>query len=281
MNARATRTISVFGLALSLVVGASVVVQAQPEASSHPDSSTEQIPGQLISCDGRPPGFHIEQLGAPTGAEKAVGPIYDGLRSAIKTMRSEFMFDPRGDRPHRLPWLLAYQGDDRALFLARRKSGSWNVMTVEREGDTWGFGGYGGCHPRPLIVHQYGQSEWRVQELAPPTRQDTSLSIDVMERACASGQSATGRIVDPIIEYTVDTVTITVPVRDLIDVLLEEQVAEWELQNPGLSPPPFSIGVNCPGNPWTPYELELGEPIGDRVLLDGGPFPPEQRWPEE
>lgn len=277
MDIQVARAIGAFGLALSLLVGASAVAQA----SSHPDSSTEPIPGQLISCDGRPPGFPIEQLGAPTGAEKAVGPIYDGLRSAIKTMRSEFMFEPRGDRPHRLPWLLAYQDDDRALFLVQRKRGNWEVMTVEREGDTWGFGGYGGCHPRPLIVHEYGESVWRVKESAPPAPEDTSIGMDVMERACASGQSASGRIVDPIIEYTVDSITITVPVRDLIDVLLEERIAEWESKNPGTSPPPFSIGVNCPGNPWTPYVAELSEPIGDRVLLDGGPFPPEQRWPEE
>jgi hypothetical protein len=27
--------------------------------------------------------------------------------------------------------------------------------------------------------------------------------------------------------------------------------------------------------------IELAEPIGDRLLLDGGPWPPEQRWPPD
>ncbi len=76
-----------------------------------------------------------------------------------------------------------------------------------------------------------------------------------MERECASGQPATGRIANPIVDYDESAITITVPVR------------------------PVTGGANCPGNPWTPFVLELDEPIGDRVLLDGGPWPPEQRWP--
>jgi hypothetical protein len=76
-----------------------------------------------------------------------------------------------------------------------------------------------------------------------------------MERECASGRPADGRIADPIVEYGEDAITITVPVRRV------------------------EGGATCQGNPWTPFVLELDEPIGDRLLLDGGPWPPEQRWP--
>jgi hypothetical protein len=76
-----------------------------------------------------------------------------------------------------------------------------------------------------------------------------------MERECASGKAATGRIAEPIAEYGVNAITITIPVRRV------------------------KGGADCQGNPWTPYVLELDEPIGDRVLLDGGPWPPRQRWP--
>jgi hypothetical protein len=32
-------------------------------------------------------------------------------------------------------------------------------------------------------------------------------------------------------------------------------------------------GATCPSNPWTRFVVELDEPIGDRLLLDGGPGP--------
>lgn len=90
-------------------------------------------------------------------------------------------------------------------------------MSVEREVDAWGFGGYRDpCHLRPLVTHGLGDAEWRVDTASPPGPESSTFPIEVMEHECASGQPATGRIADP---------------------------------------------------------------IGDRVLLDGGPWPPEQRWP--
>jgi hypothetical protein len=212
----------------------------------------------LWSCRGDPPGFPRSVLTGPTGMEKVEGAVFDGLRSALETMRSEFEFEPREDRPHQLPWLLAYEDEDLALFLVRRLGDGqrYSAMYVEREGGTWGFAGYtDDCQPRPLITHGLGSSEWRVDPESPPTPGSSTFPIEVMEHACASGRPADGRIADPIEEYGEDAITITVPVRGVAGA------------------------ATCPGNPWTPFVLELDEPIGDRRLLDGGPWPPEQRWP--
>jgi hypothetical protein len=212
----------------------------------------------LWSCGGDRPGFPRAVLDGPTGMEKVEGAVFDGLRSALETMRSEFEYEPREDRPHLLPWLLAYEDDDLALFLVRRTPGAeqYSVMYVEREGDTWGFGGYSGdCRPRPLITHGLGSSEWRVEPGSIPDPASSTFPVEVLERECASGQPADGRIADPIVEYGADAIIVTIPVRRV------------------------EGGATCPGNPWTPFVLELEEPIGNRLLLDGGPWPPERRWP--
>lgn len=214
----------------------------------------------LWSCDGDAPGFPRSALEGPLGVEQAIGPVYDGLRRALGAMRPEFVLEPREDRPDRLPWLLAYADEDEALFLVQRTRGAdpFAAMTVEREGGEWSFGGYRDpCRLRPLITHGMGRSTWRVDAESPPGPTSTTFPIEVLERACASGRPADGRIADPIVEYGEDAITVTIPVRQI------------------------EGGATCPGNPWTPFVLELDEPIGDRALLDGGPWPPEPRWPEQ
>lgn len=80
----------------------------------------------------------------------------------------------------------------------------------------------------------------------------TSQRIDVllMEFSCSGGTDAVGRVATPDIQYTADAVVVTLRV----------------IPRPGPQP--------CPGNPPTPFTLELAEPLGDRELLDGGVDPP-------
>lgn len=239
-----------------------VLLAAITPARSSPPLATDPAAGVATdgfwSCRGKEPGFPRSVLTGPTGAEKMDGAVFDGLRSALEVMRPEFEFELRKDRPHQLPWSLAYQDEDLAVFLVRRtgKAERYSVMYVEREGDMWGFAGYvDDCLPRPLITHGLGNSEWRIHGESPPAPASSSFGIEVMEHECASGRPADGRIADPIVEYGEDAITITVSVRRV------------------------EGGATCPGNPWTPFVLDLHEPIGDRLLLDGGPWPPEQRWP--
>lgn len=80
----------------------------------------------------------------------------------------------------------------------------------------------------------------------------TSIPIEVMERGCAGGRPAEGRVATPEVDYREDAVVVTMRVIPVVGA------------------------ATCPGNPPTPYTLELEEPLGDRVLLDGATDPPSE-----
>jgi hypothetical protein len=86
---------------------------------------------------------------------------------------------------------------------------------------------------------------------AAPTAKSTTIHALVREQACASGQSAEGRVEAPIIKLDAASITVTYRVRGR-----------------------QGTGQDCQGNPTTPIELTLPEPLGNRTLLDGGSDPP-------
>jgi hypothetical protein len=87
------------------------------------------------------------------------------------------------------------------------------------------------------------------QEIGPET---TSFVALVTERECASGRSSEGRVVGPEIAATADAVVVSFAVR------------------------PLGGAQECPGNPATPVEVRLDEPLGERRLLDGHRDPPAE-----
>ena len=82
----------------------------------------------------------------------------------------------------------------------------------------------------------------------------TTLRLLVEEPDCAGRADATTRIVQPLVEYASDSVTITFGVR----------------------PTDANLGVACPSNRLTAAVLLLPEDVGDRVLLDGSIYPPRE-----
>jgi hypothetical protein len=88
-------------------------------------------------------------------------------------------------------------------------------------------------------------AEWRVAPGATLGRDSREVPLLVHERECASGRDASGRIrVD--VDYRANTVVLDVEVASL------------------------SGGQECPGNPETPYLLELDQPLGERELTGPG-----------
>jgi hypothetical protein len=84
-------------------------------------------------------------------------------------------------------------------------------------------------------------ARWRIDPTADLSPSSRSLPIVVNERGCASGRSAEGRI-EVDISYEADSVRLEVGVR------------------------PLQGDLECPGNPDTPYEVSLAEPLGSREV---------------
>jgi hypothetical protein len=113
----------------------------------------------------------------------------------------------------------------------------------------WTDDAWGSC--RVEAVHQrLDQASWRTRsrQIDPQAR---SIPVWVIEQSCASGQPATGRV--RVVE-------------------LRRQRDAWLVV---MATKP--IGGDCQSNPRTPYLLTLPRPLGDRVLLDGGVYPPQPR----
>ncbi|MFV0433923.1 MAG: hypothetical protein ACK5LO_08095 [Leucobacter sp.] len=114
----------------------------------------------------------------------------------------------------------------------------------------WALTGLMSCDlRRPLEGFGYGQV-WLDPD-APIEPQSREVKLLVMERNCASGQTAEGRV--EVVELAED----------------EEQVA-------------VVIGVRrleaatCPGHDPTPFVLQLEHPLGDREIIDVSFVPPRE-----
>lgn len=77
----------------------------------------------------------------------------------------------------------------------------------------------------------------------------STVALLVTEQACNSGDDAEGRIEVAELLETDASVTVVIGVR------------------------PRRGDADCPGNPQTPYRLQLAEPLGDRALLDASVVP--------
>lgn len=88
---------------------------------------------------------------------------------------------------------------------------------------------------------------WEVDSNAMLDPSTTRVPLRVRERSCASGRSANGRV-EAEVRYGEDSVEVTIGVR------------------------PLGGDQDCQGNPVTPFDLELTEPLGDRQLLGEQPI---------
>lgn len=104
--------------------------------------------------------------------------------------------------------------------------------------------------PEADVSAAAGPASWWVDPSAPPAADATSIRALIRERACASGRSPEGRVVEPQVFAAPDALLITVWVRTLAG------------------------GRDCQGNPEFPLEIQLAEPLGERRLLDGSEIPP-------
>ncbi len=216
-----------------------------------PEQLPAAIPGageQTLACS-EVRTFPASALSAPTGAEKAVGPEYDALRTALADFGPEFAGSADWT------WLLAGRDATGATFLSKTSADAWTSIDVKLDATGWKAGGMGDCRLRVVVAAGFGPASWGLDPAFPaPTPTTTEVHILVWELACSGGASANGRISAPVVHYDATTVTIALGVRPIE-------------ADPG-------VLLTCPGPPGAKATLTLREPLGSRTLLDGGQFPP-------
>lgn len=85
---------------------------------------------------------------------------------------------------------------------------------------------------------------WTFADGRPPSSADSTLHVLVTRSGCNDGE--TGRVLRPGIEFTSDTIVLTFTV-EAVDPSTKE----------------------CIENGPVPYEVELGQPLGDRTVVPG------------
>ncbi len=153
-------------------------------------------------------------------------------------------------------WVVVERGPGEMVFVGEGPLG-YAYAVIEREGDVWQASGWGGCHLETEATRAgYSTGHWVLDPDVAPDPALTTLAVWVMERSCANGEPPVGRDIVPLVESTADSLTITVIVEEI------------------------EGGATCPGNPWYPTTFDLGEPVGDRLLIDGRVRPGLVRpWP--
>jgi hypothetical protein len=200
--------------------------------------------------DGGPPAFRVADLRGPTGAEQADDPAAHVLR--------DFAADPGGAHDvSPTGWRVLARNSHEALF-AWGELDECDLVLVERDSSgrwEWARSAHGVSAFQAIRANNPASS-WRLDPAADsPTPASTELRTLVTEIHCASGQSAVRRVEPPDAFYGEADIRIVAYVTRL----------------PGVQ--------RCPGNPETPAVIVLPKPIGDRLLIDAGTYPPERRWP--
>ncbi len=220
-------------------------VSPEPLPTAAPGTTDAQA-----TCGGR--SFPIGGLTAPADAARATGPEFDALRAAFAQFGREF------DGAAAWAWRLAGKDSAGAIFLARTDAlgePGWVSAEAVHGADGWKVVNMGQCRPHVVLSAEFGPATWAFDPAySRPVATTTELHVLVWERDCSSGAPATGRMSAPVVEYGQDSVTIAIGVRPI-------QLA------PGMA-------VSCPLPPGTPASLVLAEPLGHRMLLDGGVLPP-------
>jgi len=190
--------------------------------------------------------FGPEILGhGPGSAERDPNPAAEALRRHLALPGPDIDFLPDTG------WILAGIDAQDAEFIALGGDLGMKSVSVENGPSGWKVSGWGDCSPRIVLADGLGAAEWHFDPGAPVPGPETRIfDVLVTEMSCASGRPADGRIVGPAIVASDDLVLVMFAVRPL----------------PG--------GQNCPSNPSTRVTIDLGEPLGDRALLDGGRLPP-------
>jgi hypothetical protein len=239
------------GLAAAILLAGAVLGAAAvgglfegPEATPSTDPTPSLPPPSVASialddlrygCAGW--AFPLNLFDEPGDYATVDDPLAAALRTAID---DEFLF---GDE-----WRLVGRDATTAMVLGGRPGDpAWSAIFV-LDG-RWRLETWNTCDAVLTTPGTSGAS-WTLDPSGPgPVRTSSSFKALVTEIGCASGQSSEGRVEQPLAVFLPDRIVVGFPIA----------TAEGRRE--------------CWPNPATPVAVELGQPIGERPILDGGRLP--------
>lgn len=241
---RVRRPLPMSALVLVAVLGASACGTA--ERVSTPAASDEV----RVSCGGGGDSFPAAALDGPTGADRADTAEAEGLRQVMAKPMGIGSLPADG-------WRLLDRQDSTAVFGAS-EGGGHTIVTLQRDGDQWSYSRSAHACQRLLVAPPDGlvPAVWWPDPDRPYDSQSRVLHVLATDPSCASGQPTGDRLQPPTVRATGQAVVISFAAKPVIGSQL------------------------CPGHPPTAYQIDLGQPIGDRQLLDGGVWPPAEPEPQ-
>jgi hypothetical protein len=191
-----------------------------------------------------------EQLSAedpPVAALLAHLALHAQPKRSVRTRWKRGSDSPPPQPPSTAGWRQLARTDDEALFGAGFPPALLTVaVRYDPRRRAWVHAG--SSRARPLRATRDGvrASSWRLDPSRPPEPQDRTLRILVTEQTFSGGKRAEGRVLPPDLHIDEERLILTVYVSP----------------RPG-----FQAGSS---NPETPVRIALAEPLGQRVLVDGG-----------
>lgn len=195
-----------------------------------------------LSC-GSGPRFSAEELIDRT--RRGGEPLDSTVASFVSTPEAARAGLPKSG------WFLVRSTTSSALFLAPSTlaDAPFAMVVLKGSDGRWATETWGGCVPA-LNSARAAVGSWDLARV--PDRASMELEALVTEADCTGGERAGGRVLPPSVEYSESNVVVTFWIT------------------------PFATSqeaVPCIGAPPTPYVVKLTEPLGGRVLLDGGVLP--------
>ncbi|MEZ5245412.1 MAG: hypothetical protein R2707_09975 [Acidimicrobiales bacterium] len=189
----------------------------------------------------------------PLSALDDVPPVADAPAGVEAAMRT-FLDDEEGAFWPQEGWRVLHETATQVLVVhvgdrSTAAATGLSFMTLEADGDAWRWAGAsagGDCPLQFQLDEGLGVVEWVLDPDQPePGPDDTVVHVLATERACASAQAMGDRLNEPVVLADESQVSITFSVV-----------------------PPTGY-QDCPGNPATAVAVDLGEPLGERRLVDG------------
>ena len=210
--------------------------EATPTPTETSAESQASLDRRGYSCSGYPPAY---PLADPYEPEEVPEEVWAAVEDVGPIDPGLTMPTPENSQAVELT-------ETRVFFLTKERPYSYTVMEKGDKG--WEWAGGGDCRLQAVAGPGLEPAEWWLPKAPDPD--DTVLKAEAMQIACASGAK-----------------------RKPEEFAAEVTENEEEIQVAMFVEPLEGNAFECPGNPSTPVTIELGEPVGDRRIVDVSVYP--------